>query len=122
MCLPGDVCKPVARARLIYLSARAAVIAGTKTLNQGDLVIADRGFSLIDSAVGRVLFNPLPCMERRVKENPPYTELPFVIVTKGRRSYGEQPGYDDPVCLIALPFLANRCSLRIKGGTDRNAP
>ncbi|SRR5258708_29321829 len=96
MCLPADVCKPVARARLIYVSAHAA-IAGTKQLNQGDVVIADRGFSLIETAVGRVLFNPPFHARRRVKENPPYAELPFVIVMKGRRSYGERPGYDDPV-------------------------
>jgi hypothetical protein len=68
------------RARLIYLSAHAAVIAGVKRLEPGIVVIADRGFSLIESAAERVLFNPPSRMGWRVKENPPYAE---------------SPGYDD---------------------------
>jgi hypothetical protein len=49
MCLADDVCKPAASARPIYLSAHAAVIAGMTRANQGDVVIPDRGFSLIET-------------------------------------------------------------------------
>src|SRR6266852_2802345 len=39
-------------------------------------------------------------MEWRVKANPPY---------------GEQPGYDDPVCLIALPLFGKSLLLEDQG-------